>query len=455
MGVHLLRNLLISLIASSMFFFSFKGFAEDRISQLKKSLSRDLSSSQVVYADQLLKPKRKEKIKLKMSHLKKADELYKKAISHDLISEVDFVKSDFIDLVMLVSYIKSKQKKNIFGSSKYTNIYVHPSDGILKIPVQFYDNKHVYVHFKNFDYNKKFGGYKTFSRSIDFDTGKIVASLVIPLVREKDKTNFLRELIIHLALSSLSLVLNFRDVGLYQGYRSGKLVHKLTFQTELYDGDLSQFYHQKISARTMANAMLQASKAVYQMHQEGFVHRDIKPANFFFRYVNRDIHLVLGDLGLSQGAAMPRFGKHLAGTRGYIDPQVSLNHVNKEWACRTFEECEQADIYSLGISFYSLIRGRRNTLKSLTYKINQIALPKDKLNPPTTDQVYDYLIDLKQAYQNSPVLFASTRNSGGIYWALEKLAWNMSNPEPKNRPSLPYLIQALEQINAGLDKEPA
>ncbi|MFK7824591.1 MAG: protein kinase [Oligoflexales bacterium] len=444
----LLRYLLLLLPAFLINCVGVDVFAAEIISDLEKQLRREPVTSQIVYADKLINAKKMANIKVKSSHLKKAEYLYHKA--QGVIGGHKFLKSDFVDLVRVVSYIRSKQKKRLIGSSKYTNIYVHPSEGVLRIPVQFYDNKHVYIHLKNFDLGKKFGGYKTFSRSIDFDTGKIFACLVAPIQREKDKTSLLRELSIQLSLSSLSYVLSFRDIGLYQGYRKGALVHKFTFQTELFESDLSLFYSKNVSAAHMARIMLQASKAVSQMHLMGYIHRDIKPANLFIKNTQGNMKLVIADFGLSQSVAMPQFGKHLAGTRGYMDPRISLNHAQKRWACQTVKECELSDIYSLGISFYSLIKGRHNTLKQITNKVNNIALPKDKQNPLPVHWIYRYLKDLDRAYQKALDLTSSNRNSGGVLWSLEKIALSMANPEPKKRPSLSFVIDALERLNADL-----
>ena len=438
-----LRCFLLLLPACFITGLSLTAVAADIFYDLEKQLKKEPTSSQITYASRLINNKKIAKIKLKSSHLQKAEYLYQKAQS--VVGGENFVKSDFIDVVRVVSYIRSKQKKNIFGSSKYTNIYVHPSDGILRIPLQFYDNNHVYIHFKNFDSGKKFGGYKTFSRSMDFDSGKIFACLVAPIHREKDKTSLLRELSIQLSLSSVSYVLGLRDVGLYQGYRKGSLVHKFTFQTELFESDLSVFYSKKASPPRMLKLMLQASKAVSQMHRMGYIHRDIKPANFFVKDVGGNPRLVIADFGLSQATAKPQFGRHLAGTRGYIDPQISLNHVKNRWACRSVKECELGDIYSLGISFYSLIKGRQNTLKLITSKINHIALPKDKQNPPPTHWIYKYLKDLDRAYQNAS-LKHSYPDHEGLLWSLEELAWRMINPNPQKRPSLNMLIDELEHL---------
>ena len=456
MGTILLKRILMVLLACSINSFSIYAFAADAISDLEKRVKHDPSSSQVVYASQILSDKRLGKIKLKSSHLVKAEYLYQTAKNQGLFTEDELFKSDFVDLVRAVSYIRSKQKRRLFWSSKYTNTYVHPSDGITKIPIQFYENKHVYIHFKNFDRNKKFGGYKTFSRSIDFDSGKVFASLVAPILREKDKTAFLRELSIQLALSGLSHVLSFRDVGLYQGYRKGKLLHKVTFQTELYEADLSRLYTNSVPVESMADIMLQASRAIFQMHQMGYIHRDIKPANFFVRKARGQIQLVIADFGLSQLASGPGFGKHLAGTRGYMDPNISLNHVEKKWTCKSFEECQLADIYSLGISFYSLIKGRNNNLKQITNKINHIALPKNKQNPPSTQWIYQYIKELDEAYLiAAQSLSASEGLDNEGLWSLEKLAWSRVNPDPQKRPSLRVLIDSLEQINAGLRADAA
>merc|ERR1719478_174057 len=74
------------------------------------------------------------------------------------------------------------------------------------------------------------------------------------------------------------------------------------------------------------------------LHEQGIIHRDIKPENIF---LSRDrTHVKIGDLGITaatRGRDEDRAGLEMAGTPGYIAPEV--------WEERPYST--RADIWSL------------------------------------------------------------------------------------------------------------
>ncbi|HIM31974.1 MAG: serine/threonine-protein kinase [Pirellulaceae bacterium] len=93
----------------------------------------------------------------------------------------------------------------------------------------------------------------------------------------------------------------------------------------------------------------QASDALQVVHQAGFRHADIKPANLL---VANNWHVTLIDLGLAQPLCRDAdyHQQWLAGSMGYAAPEL--------FSVGT-EVTEKADVYSLGVTLYELITGKR------------------------------------------------------------------------------------------------
>jgi serine/threonine-protein kinase len=104
-----------------------------------------------------------------------------------------------------------------------------------------------------------------------------------------------------------------------------------------------------------ADFMRQAAVGLANAHQAGFIHRDIKPANLL---VDSKGVLKILDLGLARLAQGPsevaQAGNWVSGTPDYIAPEQILNRPDLDG---------RADIYSLGLTFYYLLVGRRPYIK--------------------------------------------------------------------------------------------
>jgi serine/threonine-protein kinase len=104
-----------------------------------------------------------------------------------------------------------------------------------------------------------------------------------------------------------------------------------------------------------ADFIRQAAVGLANAHQAGFIHRDIKPANLL---VDSKGVLKILDLGLARLAQGPseiaQNGNWVSGTPDYIAPEQILNRPDLDG---------RADIYSLGLTFYYLLVGRRPYIK--------------------------------------------------------------------------------------------
>jgi eukaryotic-like serine/threonine-protein kinase len=93
------------------------------------------------------------------------------------------------------------------------------------------------------------------------------------------------------------------------------------------------------------SVLLQVCAGLKYAHERGIVHRDIKPANIFLL---RDDGVKILDFGLACAPGTCN-ATRLEGTPMYVSPeQIRGKPVD-----------ERSDIYSLGISFYKIITGKR------------------------------------------------------------------------------------------------
>ena len=137
--------------------------------------------------------------------------------------------------------------------------------------------------------------------------------------------------------------------------RYGKEIHYLVM--EYIDGqDLRQLVEEQgpLDYRKAADFIRQAAEGLAHAHAAGLVHRDIKPANLL---VDRNGVLKILDLGLArftfegeQPWQTPEGEQSAVGTADYVAPEQVMDSRSADG---------RADIYSLGLTFYFLLTGRR------------------------------------------------------------------------------------------------
>jgi len=113
---------------------------------------------------------------------------------------------------------------------------------------------------------------------------------------------------------------------------------------------------QRLDWAKTAEIVRQACDALAAVHDGGFVHRDIKPANLFLESNGDGRPLVkLIDFGIARGAQFDSGGDQLTrpgvipGTYAYVAPERAANNV----------ALPGSDIYSLGVTMFELLAGRR------------------------------------------------------------------------------------------------
>jgi serine/threonine protein kinase len=140
-------------------------------------------------------------------------------------------------------------------------------------------------------------------------------------------------------------------------YESGEVngIHYLAL--EFVEGvDLQTYILQKgqLDVDQSRLIIIQATKAIAHLHQQGVIHRDIKPSNFLIRYKDGQPVIKLIDLGLArhrdddEDCRMTKAGSTV-GTVDYIAPEQARNSGAAD---------VRSDIYSLGCSWYHMLTGQ-------------------------------------------------------------------------------------------------
>ena len=127
------------------------------------------------------------------------------------------------------------------------------------------------------------------------------------------------------------------------------------FLIERLDGEGLQLYLEKkakLDVKEFLNISIEMTKSLHYAHMKQVLHRDVKLANFILSSKGDKVKLI--DFGIS--AMVSRKSPSLScsaptGTFDYMSPE-STGRISKNVDFRS-------DIYSLGISFYELIKGEK------------------------------------------------------------------------------------------------
>jgi serine/threonine-protein kinase PpkA len=148
-------------------------------------------------------------------------------------------------------------------------------------------------------------------------------------------------------------------------------------------GSLRDRMRRGVGPELAVSLLRQAAAGLAQVHRRAVVHRDVKPENFLMR---DPAELVLTDFGVAAqrgDSAVSVPPGRLVGTAAYAAPEQAQGEPPGP----------AADVYSLGIVFYEMLRGRRpfpgtTVLEALS---QHLVAPVPRL--PGTLAAYQALID--------------------------------------------------------------
>ncbi|KAE8911774.1 hypothetical protein PF005_g15551 [Phytophthora fragariae] len=134
----------------------------------------------------------------------------------------------------------------------------------------------------------------------------------------------------------------------YEEHQKVYIIQEMCTGGELYDRVVQRG---KYSERDAASTMRQLVSALQALHAHNILHLDIKPENILFSSEAPDSKILLTDFGLARminGKQNPlEQGKSMAGTIGYMAPEVISSHVYSE----------AADVFSAGVILFILLVG--------------------------------------------------------------------------------------------------
>lgn len=169
--------------------------------------------------------------------------------------------------------------------------------------------------------------------------------------------------------------------NIVQAYDVGKAGEYHYFVMEYVDGKTVYddiVSRGKYDERDAIDIVLQIADALQHAHKAGLIHRDVKPKNLM---LTREGVAKLADMGLARAVSdkeMAEAEKGRAfGTPYYISPEQIRGEVNIG---------PQADIYSLGATFYHMVTGKvpfdgENPSAVMHKHLKQDLIPPDHVNP--------------------------------------------------------------------------
>src|SRR5262249_11184548 len=194
------------------------------------------------------------------------------------------------------------------------------------------------------------GGMGAVYKARDTDLGREVALKVLSpeLAARDDMVRRFQKEARHAAKLRHENIVTIYDVGDANGTNYLAL--------EFVEGtDLNEYINRKgkLDPDEARGLLVQAVKALVQVHKAGLVHRDIKPSNFLIARKAGQNVLKLTDLGLAREVNDEDFKVTRDGTTvGTVD------YMAPEQARNSRAAAIRSDIYSLGCTFFHMLIGK-------------------------------------------------------------------------------------------------
>lgn len=174
---------------------------------------------------------------------------------------------------------------------------------------------------------------------------------------------FLREIQVHAGLNHPNIA---------RMHTALRLEGRLVMILEYVEGTSldERVQHGPLPLRDAVNYVVQILSALSYAHGCGVIHRDLKPANVIVTPAGQ---VKLTDFGIAQAAGAPKLTRTglALGSLYYVSPEQ----------VRTEPVDARSDLYSLGVTFYELVTGRRPIDGSSEYSIMNAHLTHIPVDP--------------------------------------------------------------------------
>ncbi len=136
------------------------------------------------------------------------------------------------------------------------------------------------------------------------------------------------------------------QVSATEEYSKGS-IHKMAIYTDyMTEGPLSEI-EAWLDKKSKMRLMRDICHVIARYHDKGYVHRDLKQSNLFITKINGQLHIVLGDFGLSEKIEDM---KAISGTYKYMAPEMLYAFLNRLQG----HFSQKVDCYALGVILYEL-----------------------------------------------------------------------------------------------------
>jgi PAS domain S-box-containing protein len=221
----------------------------------------------------------------------------------------------------------------------------------------------------------------------------------------------------------------------------------------------------ELSLEEFLSIAIRMTACLQEIHSAGIVHQDINPSNFIYNPATKQLRVI--DLGIAsaltrEGASLTVSGR-LEGTLAYVSPEQT-GRMNRRVDWRT-------DFYSLGITLYEMLTGRRpfdssDPLELVHAHIARIPVPPHEIAlgiPETVSSIIMKLLskNAEERYQSAAGIRADLEKCLESLKETETIAsFPIGMKDVSERFSLPsklygrgaemaLLLSCLERVSAG------
>ncbi len=245
-----------------------------------------------------------------------------------------------------------------------------------------------------------------------------------------------------------------RDVpGVARPYSFERIRERPVLLLEKVQGEtLSELIGQPLEVSRFLKLAISLAATLTEVHRRNVIHKDIKPSNIILEPSGEARLIDFGAATLQKIEHVEGAPRHIEGTLAYISPEQT-GRMNRSVDYRT-------DFYSLGVTFYELLTGRRpfhgrDALEWFHAHMAQTPKPPRELNPQLPPVLSAIVMKLlakvaEERYQSAEGLKADLERCREALGHGEAQTFVLGEHDTSNRFQLPQRLYGREAQVAGL-----